>query len=270
MTARRKPRARSRRPETSGSPGLAEILVVVDDVLDSLGRLLIRSGVPKKDLALRAARSVRRLPDTTRDVPNGALACLQYGTHVITHWHAEPAYLDATGRPRPLPLRGPDSVEALARIASPTVDTELMLKHLQRHQAIRKRGKMWVPTGHSVRFGPKTLEQHLHGLVVLRGLLGTLDRNASRRRGTRPFFERVAENANVPIAARAVVLRNANRTGLQTLERIDLDMKRRERGYLPAHRRSHLAVGMYVYEAAPPSERSAPTSTLTRRRTRTL
>jgi hypothetical protein len=128
-------------------------------------------------------------------------------------------------------------VKSLARLASPTVDAELMLKHLQRHQAIRKRGKLWVPTGHSVRFGPETLEQHLHGLVVLRGLLGTLDRNASRRRGTRPFFERVAENANVPLAARAVVLRNAHRTGLQTLERIDLDMKRRERAELPAHQK---------------------------------
>jgi hypothetical protein len=231
---------------------------VVDDVLDSLGRLLIRSGVPKKDVAVRSARSVRRLPETQRDVPTGALACLQYGTHVITHWHAEPAYLDPNGRPRPLPLRGPDSVESLARLASPTVDAALMLSHLQRHQAIRRRGKLWVPAGHSVRFGPETLEQHLHGLVVLRGLLGTLDRNASRRRGTRPFFERVAENANVPISARAVVLRNAHRTGLQTLERIDLDMKRRERADLPAPRKSHLAVGMYVYEADAPIGLASP------------
>lgn len=258
MKAKPTPKARWRRAEEPRSPGLAEILVVVDDVLDSLGRLLIRSGVPKKDIAIRSARSVRRLPETQRDVPTGALACLQYGTHVITHWHAEPAYLDANGRPKPLPLRGPDSVESLARLASPTVDAELMLKHLQRHQAIRRRGKLWIPSGHSVRFGPETLEQHLHGLVVLRGLLGTLDRNASRRRGTRPFFERVAENANVPISARAVVLRNAHRTGLQTLERIDLDMKRRERADLPAPRKSHLAVGMYVYEADAPIGLASP------------
>ena len=269
MTARRKPKNRPRRREPPRSPGLAEILVVVDDVLDSLGRLLIRSGVPKKDIALRAARSVRRLPDTERDVPAGALACLQYGTHVITHWHAEPAYLDPSGRPRPLPLRGPDSVESLARLASPTVDAELMLKHLQRHQAIRRRGRLWIPSGHSVRFGPETLEQHLHGLVVLRGLLGTLDRNASRRRGTRPFFERVAENANVPIGARAIVLRNAHQTGLQTLERIDLDMKRRERVDLPAQSKSHLAVGMYVYELAAPARRSNPKSFRSRSRKRT-
>jgi hypothetical protein len=51
-------------------------------------------------------------------------------------------------------------------------------------------------------------------------------------------------------SARAVVLRNAHRTGLQTLERIDLDMKRRERAELPAHRKSHIAIGMYVYEDA--------------------
>ena len=267
MKARSTKKARTRHTRAPRSAGLAEILIVVDDVMDSLGRLLIRSGIPKKDIALRASRSIRRLPDTKRDVPTGALACLQYGTHVITHWHAEPAYLDTHGRPRPLPLRGPDSVESLARLASPTVDAELMLKHLQRHQAIRKRGKLWVPAGHSVRFGPETLEQHLHGLVVLRGLLGTLDRNASRRRGTRPFFERVAENANVPLAARAVVLRNAHRTGLQTLERVDLDLKRRERADLPAHRRSHIAVGMYVYEADAPIG-LAPPRIRTRKRAR--
>jgi hypothetical protein len=78
----------------------------------SFVRVLARRGCAPRDLEQQLVRACREIPESwlheveARDP--GAPA------HVLTLWFSDPAYLDALGNPKPLPLRGRNSIETLA------------------------------------------------------------------------------------------------------------------------------------------------------------
>lgn len=74
-------------------------------------------------------RVTESAPGATAPIPRRDLADL---AHVLSAWHTQPAYVDASGAPRALRRQGrAPSFEALARAANPTLDPAQTLDRLR-------------------------------------------------------------------------------------------------------------------------------------------
>jgi hypothetical protein len=94
-------------------------------------RLLAWSGCPPEAIAKEVAEACRHIPKSWTFTPDARHP--GDAGHVLTHWFADPTYLDARGQPRPLPLRGsPLSIKALTRHVDPKLDVRYVLRYLGR------------------------------------------------------------------------------------------------------------------------------------------
>lgn len=232
-----------------------DIRTLMQEMLERLAALSNRCGVSQEEFADFATQASRKRAGRNAQVPKYALDCVLYAAHTLTLWHTDPAMLNEQGHPRPLPLRGTTSVESLAGTACPSVPAAAIVEHLIHHKTITRDGHNWRPNGDRVRFAAGSPEQSLHGLVILRGLLRTLERNTTAAGRPDAFFELHAKNGHIPLRDKPVVMRNARRNGHKFLSDLDADMQRRANPSLPESRKAHLSVGVYVYEedVAPPS-----------------
>jgi hypothetical protein len=226
----------------------AAMRALLNEVMTRLCDLVVGTGISSGEFASSATDAARELRREPPPVPPDALGCVLFAAHALTFWHNEPQYLDRYARPKPLLREGDNSLEELVTRACPSVNPASIIAHLHFHKIIVRRGRYWRPTRDAVKFIPDTPEQRLHGLVILRGLLRTLDQNAAANGKANAFFELHAKNGNIPVGDRQLVLRNARTRGKKFLESLDIDMKRRERPELPAAKKTHLSVGVYVYE----------------------
>src|SRR5882762_5152313 len=93
-------RARAyRRPKRGGESYSREFL-------ERLARILVHSGHSPQGLMREFRTICSDLKEPARRWDPSHLGYLADIPHVITHWHADPQYLDSRGQPVPLPLRG--------------------------------------------------------------------------------------------------------------------------------------------------------------------
>ena len=132
-------------------------------------------------------RQCERIPhgwaDRARRVPRE----ISEASHVLTVWFTEAAYLDADGKPRPLPLEGASmSVAALVRSVDPKLDPREVVMYLIRSGAVRRRGARYVPRKRDVLLRGLGGPDYFRTLRVLRNMLGTLEHNvAAEAQGSR-------------------------------------------------------------------------------------
>lgn len=112
---------------------------------------------------------------------------------VLQAWHRRRRYLDATGNPRALTLRGANGFEALTREVDPRIDPLDTLKVLIRYGSVRKvprgryrlvRAVLGAATRRTVAFEPTASFLSYANAALSRSLAG-----AQRKRG--PFWYRV-------------------------------------------------------------------------------
>jgi len=174
--------------------------------------------------------------------------------HLMTLWFSDPAYLDARGRPRPVPLRGPAlSIEDLAHRVDPKFDARYVVRYLMRGGGLKRIGARYVPNGRVVIYrGRESETPFLRGLF---GLLRTLEHN-SQRAGLAPgWLELSTRNPHFPVSAAEGFERRLRRRVNRFLVQIDADMHRREGARKQGERTVRMGVGVYQYEDVPPPVR---------------
>jgi hypothetical protein len=160
-------RGRGRRPSSLSGTSL--------DAVGRFVRILARCGSTPQDIVRAVRIACARIParwavrarEATREIGDAA--------HVLTVWFTEPAYLDAAGKPRPLPLEGASrSVAALVRSVDRRLDAREVLAYLLRSGAVRRHGKRYVPRARMLLLRGARGPDYFRTLRVLANMLGTL------------------------------------------------------------------------------------------------
>lgn len=183
----------------------------------------------------RRAEEVHRAPGEISDV-----------SHVLTVWFSEAAYLDADGRPRPLPLAGAStSVAALVRSIDRKLDPHEVLTYLVRSGAVRREGRRYVPRKRFLRL--RGTQGYLFTLRTLNNMLGTIQHNLHHKRTDPALFEYSAENARYPISKLPQLDEYTRGLGGETLSRFDLYLRQRETTRRPGEPTVRVGLGFYVW-----------------------
>jgi hypothetical protein len=218
--------------------------------LEPLARILNVSGCHPRELQREFARICRDLPQPKRawePMRPGYLADL---AHVIARWHSDEQYIDADGRPVPLPLEGPEpSLKGLIARVLPGVDPALAIQWLTELQGIRRQGKHFRPTDKYLAFNRSPVAAWAHGLVAVLGMLRTVEHNVSAP-PPRRLLERMAINPRFPIRALPQFHRELKRQAGEIVWRFDADMRRKE-ARLKGEPVTRLCIGLYAFEDPP-------------------
>jgi len=236
------------------SASSTQVLAAARQWLRPLVHVLIRSGVTWKDFAELARtsyvdvatqqfgkrgrptnvsrtavltgltrREVRRQRARLAASPESWAGHVTKGSLVLSAWHQDPEFLDASGQPAPLPMEGEVSFTALLRrCGAGDVRPSTLLKELLAAQAIRERpdGRL-EPLKRS--YIPQTMDEQL---VLLWGkrmtdLARTSGHNLMCSPDTAARFERAAVSDHVNASALPEFRQFLAREGQAFLERID-------------------------------------------------
>jgi hypothetical protein len=193
-------------------------------------------------------------------------------SRVLSGWFDSPAYTDAEGKPRVLPLEGPaPSFAALVRQFSGDIYAGIILDELLRVKAVRmtRDGRLRALSRRFTAAGadPDAL-RHLG--AAARDLLATLEHNLSAG-AEEAFFEDSALSANLPPEAVPLLRQMIARRGAAFLEDVE--------GWLAQHERPaaevaagaptvRAGVAVHMVAAAEPASAVAPAPKPRRRRGR--
>jgi hypothetical protein len=168
-------------------------------------------------------------------------------SHVIARWHADEQYVDADGRPVPLPLEGPTpSLKDLISRVLPDIDPARAIQWFKELAAIRPQGKRFLPTETYLAFNRLPAAAWTHGLTAVLGMLRTVEHNISAAPEAR-LLERIAINPRFPVRALPQFHRDAKRQAGEILWRFD-DAMRRTEIRLKGEPVTRLCIGLYAFE----------------------
>jgi len=215
-------------------------------------RVLARCGCTPEDIGQEVVKACREIPASWATKAMAALRDMDDAAHVLTLWFSDPTYIDAGGRPRPLPLRGAGgSIEALAYRANPKLEPRALLRYLARRGALRRTGQRYVPKDRKLSLrnagGPEHF-RHLRGLVAI---LRTLEHNSQPKRRVPGWYEACAENPNFPVRAIPGFDRRLRKQADNQLRQFDTEMLQHERARKPREPTVRIGVGFYRFEEAP-------------------
>ena len=241
------------RPAASALDGQARA------AMRSFVRVLARCGCAPRDLEQQLVRACREIPESwlhrvdARESAPG---------HVLTLWFSDPAYLDGLGNPKPLPLRGRNSIETLAHRVDPRLEAREVLHYLVQGRGLRRTGQRYVPRDRVLNFRGAERMDRLERLRGLFGLLSTMEHNSQSVGKVPGRFDVFAWNPHFPVSARAVFDKWLRRFGNRFLVQIDANMHLREHARKKGERTIPFGVGVYRFEQGPAPARGS------RRRTR--
>jgi hypothetical protein len=182
----------------------------------NVSRTAMLTGIPRRDV-----RKQRTKLEKEPEVPT---AYVTRGSLLLSAWHLDPEFLDADGRPSPLPPEGATkSFEALVRrCGGGDVPSSTLLKELRLAGAVRKRPDgMLEPLLRN--YIPHAMDEQLIRLwgSVLADVATTYVHNLTRTGKTPARFERAAINDRIAAAALPEFRKYLEREGQAFLERAD-------------------------------------------------
>jgi hypothetical protein len=245
-----RPRSRGRIGRAGPAPAAgSELDARAREAMRCFVRVLARCGCAPRIIEYEIGKACREIPKSwwrKADVHDrGAPA------HVMTLWFSDPEYLDARGNPKPLPLRGRLSIEALARHVDLTLDARDAVRYLLRGGGLRRIGRRYVPRDRVLIFrGPEGLN-HFERLRGLCGLLSTMDYNSQPIRERVGRFDVLSWNPRFPVAARSGFDKRLRHRANRFLVQMDADLHRQERARKKGERTLPFGVGVYRFEEAP-------------------
>jgi hypothetical protein len=196
--------------------------------LEPLARILNVSGCHPNELQREFTRICRDLPTPKRAWEPLRPDYLADLSHVIARWHADEQYVDADGRPVPLPLEGPEpSLKGLISRVLPGINPAQPVQWLTELKGIRRQGKRFLPTDKYLAFNRLPAAAWAHGLVAVLGMLRTVEHNVSAP-PQRRLLERMAINPRFPVRALPQFHRELKRQAGEIVWRFDADMRRKE------------------------------------------
>ena len=215
------------------------------ECLNHVARILVRSGHSPKDLARDFRAICRTLPEPTRPWDPARLHVSTDILQVISLWYSDPQYLDASGMPRGLTLKGRGlSLESLISQVLPDHEPKAVIRALVEMRSIRLRNGLYFPTDRYAELRHDT--GRIRSLPVLTGILRTVERNLARGKSA-ALLERAAWHPNFPVRALPAFHRRLKLRASDFLSDIDTDMLRREKRFR-AGRRTRLGVEIFAFE----------------------
>jgi hypothetical protein len=235
-------RARSR-PSSLNEPARKALGHVV--------RILARCGSRPQDIESGVLEECEQIPrhwavQARRAEAHRARGEISDAGHVLTVWFSEAAYLDAEGRPRPLPLKGAStSVAALVRSVDRTLDPRQVLTYLIRSGAVRRQGTRYVPRKRFLRL--RGTQGYFHTLRTLNNMLETIQHNLHHKRTEPALFEYSVENARFPVSKLQQLHEYLKALGGETLSQVDLHLRQRETMRHPGEPTVRVGLGFCVW-----------------------
>jgi hypothetical protein len=238
----------------------------VESVVAPLVRALREQGISHADILSLlddvAHRAISKAPDATPDREVRPMLGYAAGTRLIGRWRSDPAFAD-DGIPRPLPLKGPRSFDALARAAN--VDA------VAARAALRRLGLIQVTLGRVIL--------HADAYVPSRGATEKLDilgrdgaefirtmlHNVKAPSG-RGFLQRKSSYDNIGAESVPRVLAVLRRQGSDALLAADALLAKVDRDRTPSARggrRTRVSFGVYCFTepvSSPAAEKKKPRS----------
>lgn len=256
------------------SPGLSRRRSPSDvadsrELLERLARVLVLSGRRSEELREEFAEVCRGIEGSSHRWDPARLGFVADLPHVISRWHDDEDYLDADGRPIPLPRDGPGrSLTGLIERVLPSVDPKKVIDSLIELRGLRRQGKRLVPTDRHLALSERTAGL-AHGLMSILGMLRTIEHNLSAPPGKR-LFERSAINPRFPVSALPQFQRELARRAAEIIWDVDAQMFREETRRRSG-RKMRLGVGLYVFQEPLRGEHArrrtgSPTSGMSQRR----
>lgn len=218
-------------------------------------RVLARSGRSPEAILAEVRKACAEIP--TAWSKRADTSYFGDASHVITLWFSDPAYLDALGNPRPIPLRGASpSIEALTRRVDPETDPRAVLRRMEKGGALQRTGRAYLPRDRALIFArPGDVTAALPGLF---GLLKTLDHNSQRRRTGPKWLQLFARNPYFPVSALPAFERRIRRRIRRVVAEVDSQMHRYERARKTNEPTVRIGFGAYHFEEDPPAAAARP------------
>ena len=244
-------------------PGLSSLDAASLEAVGRFVRILARCGSIPQDIVRAVRQECEQIPPHWATRARRAQRYISNAAHVLTVWYSEASYLDADGRPRPLPLDGASmSLAALVRGVDRKLDARQVLTHLLSIGAVRREGRRYVPRRRMLLLPGTQGPGHFLTLHILTTMLTTLEHNAQGLGPASAWFQYVAENPRFPVSRRKQLDKYVKGIGESVLPRVDVYMRRREATRRPGEPTIRVGMGMYLWEDKAeklvPSERRVP------------
>ena len=230
------------------------------ELLAAMARILVATGESPAALATHFARICQNLAVNPGQVPERREVIDL--PHVLTHWHTDPDYLDARGKPRALALRGRNSVESLVRRVYAEAEVGGAIDALLNNGALLEQRSKYLPRSRRAFHAGEAV--HIHARHVLRGLLGTIEHNINATSPDERLFECTAANPLMAVRALPAFKQQMVPRALTFLRGLDTDMKRREVASGRGEATTRVGVSVFFYE----EPRDPATATARARRSR--
>ncbi len=233
----------------AGPPAGRPLDVAALEAIHHFSRVMIvRCGYDSEavDAAMKNAVRVSR-----RDVPTkpGSLREIPEASHIATLWHSNVEYVDANGKPLPLPLRGKEkSIEALTKQINPNLDLEELANYLLRTNTVDLIGEKYVLRQPWVMLRGIPGSAHDRSMRGLLGALRTYEHNLMASSDEESWFEFMAETPQFPISKLSDFDKLLRRLGIALLRRLDAYMRHCEAGCAPGEPTVWLGVGTYHFQ----------------------
>lgn len=219
------------------------------EAIQLFARALARCGASPSSMAAAFASACKRIPRSLlrqRKQPNRELAD---AAHIISLWFTDPLYLDSSGQPRPLTIRGKaPSFETLVSRVDAALDPQSVLKYLLLGKGLRKIGTRYVPKDRAINWRGTGGPTHSRSFRTLLALLRTLERNTQPESRVSGSFEFSAENPHFPLRSREDFGAKVRQGGLAFLGEMDSTMLGYERHRKPSEPTVRMGVGVYLFD----------------------
>jgi hypothetical protein len=210
----------------------------------STSRVSVLTGLSRKEVM-----RVRRLPR-----PDDRASAEKYNraARVIAAWRREKKFLDAEGKPAPLPMTGPDaSFSELVKRFSGDIPVRATLDELIRVGAVERLedGRVSLLTRTYIAESNDADKLHILGTDVAH-LISTIDHNLrSDPAGT--FFQRKVAYNNLPDEELPMFRRYSAQRAQTLLENLDRWLAQHDRDVTPTVKgigRNNAGIGIYYFE----------------------
>ncbi len=196
-----------------------------------------------------ARRDVRRQREKLEAAPESLTGYVTKASLVLTAWHLDSRFLDATSRPLPVPLEGDGATfAALVRHCSGgDVPLSTLLRELRAAGAVHELPDgRWEPLTRN--YLPHTIDENVIRLwgTGMADVATTYVHNLTRTGKMPPRFERAAVNDRIAKSAVPEFRKFLDQEGQAFLERLDAWLTEHEAAEdAPADEVTRLGVGMY-------------------------
>jgi hypothetical protein len=219
------------------------------EFLERIAHILVQTGHSPRKLTREFREICGRLKEPTQAWDPAYLGFSADLPHVIARWHADPQFVDAKGVPLALPLRSRRlSLASLVARVLPAEDPDTVIEALIRLRGIRRRGRLYVPTGKQLHVTGQT--GRVHGLMALLGILRTIDYNVARASPRSTILERAAMNPRFPVRALPAFHAWLKRVAPEFLWEADDKMRRSESRWTSGPS-TRLGVAVFAFEDPP-------------------